>query len=60
MPGLSNEVVSKLEEIRPLDVGQAGRIPCVTLAAISLLMIAAGRQRLGLPLFWILRIEWIY
>ena len=37
--GLSNEVKQKLGEIRPETLGQAGRIPGVTPAAISLLMI---------------------
>ncbi len=42
--GLSKEIVEKLEEVRPLNLGQAGRIPGVTPAAISLLMIAVARQ----------------
>ena len=37
--GLSNEVKQKLGEVRPETLGQAGRIPGVTPAAISLLMI---------------------
>ncbi len=37
--GLSREIVEKLEEIRPLNLGQASRIPGVTPAAISLLMV---------------------
>ncbi|MCG8391617.1 MAG: tRNA uridine-5-carboxymethylaminomethyl(34) synthesis enzyme MnmG [Pseudomonadales bacterium] len=37
--GLSNEVKQKLGEVRPQTLGQAGRIPGVTPAAISLLMI---------------------
>ncbi|RJR21314.1 MAG: tRNA uridine-5-carboxymethylaminomethyl(34) synthesis enzyme MnmG [Nitrospiraceae bacterium] len=41
--GLSKEIVEKLEEVRPLSLGQAGRIPGVTPAAISLLMIAVTR-----------------
>lgn len=45
IPGLSNEVVGKLEEIKPLNLGQAGRIPGVTPAAISLLMVAVERDR---------------
>lgn len=45
IPGLSNEIVGKLEEIRPLNLGQAGRIPGVTPVAVSLLMVAVERQR---------------
>lgn len=37
--GLSTEVSQKLSEIRPQTLGQAGRIPGVTPAAISLLMV---------------------
>ncbi|MBI4681776.1 MAG: tRNA uridine-5-carboxymethylaminomethyl(34) synthesis enzyme MnmG [Nitrospirae bacterium] len=43
--GLSTEIVEKLEEVRPLNLGQAGRIPGVTPAAISLLMIAVAKQK---------------
>jgi tRNA uridine 5-carboxymethylaminomethyl modification enzyme len=43
--GLSKEIVEKLEEIRPLNLGQASRIPGVTPAAISLLMIAVSKNR---------------
>ncbi|HDH05083.1 MAG TPA: tRNA uridine-5-carboxymethylaminomethyl(34) synthesis enzyme MnmG [Nitrospirae bacterium] len=42
--GLSKEIVEKLEEVRPVNLGQAGRIPGVTPAAMSLLMIAVARQ----------------
>ncbi|AFT72687.1 tRNA uridine 5-carboxymethylaminomethyl modification enzyme MnmG [Alloalcanivorax dieselolei B5] len=37
--GLSNEVKQKLAEVHPETIGQAGRIPGVTPAAISLLLI---------------------
>lgn len=37
--GLSNEVQQKLADHRPETIGQAGRIPGVTPAAISLLMV---------------------
>lgn len=44
--GLSREIVEKLEEIRPLNLGQASRVPGVTPAAISLLMVAvAGKKK---------------
>jgi tRNA uridine 5-carboxymethylaminomethyl modification enzyme len=37
LPGLSREVVEKLERVRPLTLGQAGRIPGVTPAAITII-----------------------
>jgi tRNA uridine 5-carboxymethylaminomethyl modification enzyme len=43
--GLSNEVKQKLSEIRPQTLGQAGRIPGVTPAAISLLLIFLKKHR---------------
>jgi tRNA uridine 5-carboxymethylaminomethyl modification enzyme len=43
--GLSREVLSKLKEVRPTSIGQASRIPGVTPAAISLLLIALERQK---------------
>jgi len=43
--GLSNEVRQKLGEIRPATLGQAGRIPGVTPAAVSILLVHLGRRR---------------
>lgn len=43
--GLSREILSKLEEIRPANIGQAGRIPGVTPAAVSLILIAVEKGR---------------
>ncbi len=43
--GLSNEVRQRLAEVRPLTLGQAARIPGVTPAAISLLLIHMKRKR---------------
>lgn len=43
--GLSREVLSKLEEVRPVNLGQASRIPGITPAAISLLMITIERLK---------------
>src|SRR5690606_32602329 len=43
--GLSAEVRQKLERIRPLSIGQAQRIPGMTPAAISLLLVHLERQR---------------
>jgi tRNA uridine 5-carboxymethylaminomethyl modification enzyme len=45
--GLSREVVQKLEEIRPLTLGQASRISGITPAAISILMVFVGRSRVA-------------
>ncbi|WP_029888560.1 tRNA uridine-5-carboxymethylaminomethyl(34) synthesis enzyme MnmG [Polycyclovorans algicola] len=42
--GLSNEVRAKLAEHRPETLGQAGRIPGVTPAAVSLLLIQLLKQ----------------
>lgn len=39
IPGLSNELTSKLKDVRPETIAQASRIPGVTPAAISLLII---------------------
>ena len=44
LPGLSREVVQKLREVQPRTIGQAGRIPGVTPAAVSILLIAAEKQ----------------
>jgi len=45
LPGLSREVIDKLERARPVSVGQAARIPGVTPAAVAILMVAIERQR---------------
>ncbi len=37
LPGLSNEVVEKMERVRPRTLGQAGRVPGMTPAALSIL-----------------------
>ncbi|MCB1600081.1 MAG: tRNA uridine-5-carboxymethylaminomethyl(34) synthesis enzyme MnmG [Lysobacterales bacterium] len=41
--GLSAEVLQKLERVRPATLGQAGRIPGVTPAAVSLLLVHLKR-----------------
>jgi tRNA uridine 5-carboxymethylaminomethyl modification enzyme len=43
--GLSAEVTEKLASVRPANVGQAARIPGVTPAAISLLLVHLKRHR---------------
>ncbi|MCG6118802.1 MAG: tRNA uridine-5-carboxymethylaminomethyl(34) synthesis enzyme MnmG [Aquimonas sp.] len=45
MIGLSAETLQKLQSTRPQTVGQAGRIPGVTPAAISLLLVHLKRTR---------------
>lgn len=45
--GLSNEVREKLQRVRPTTLGQAARIPGVTPAAVSLLLIHLKRQTSG-------------
>ena len=43
--GLSSEVMEKLKRVRPASIGQAARIPGVTPAAVSLLLIHLRRKR---------------
>jgi tRNA uridine 5-carboxymethylaminomethyl modification enzyme len=45
IPGLSNEVRQKLSAVRPLTIGQAGRIDGVTPAALALLAVHLRRPR---------------
>ncbi|MBA3459751.1 MAG: tRNA uridine-5-carboxymethylaminomethyl(34) synthesis enzyme MnmG, partial [Deltaproteobacteria bacterium] len=50
IPGLSREVIEKLEAIRPRSIGQASRISGVTPAAIAILLTHIGlveRRRAG-------------
>ena len=42
LPGLSNEVIEKMERVRPKTLGQAGRIPGMTPAALSILDMHLG------------------
>jgi tRNA uridine 5-carboxymethylaminomethyl modification enzyme len=44
MQGLSNELKQKLKDARPANIGQASRIPGMTPAAISLLLIYLKKQ----------------
>ncbi|MCK4926283.1 hypothetical protein KAS10_02855, partial [Candidatus Aerophobetes bacterium] len=39
IPGLSHEVKEKLSRFRPVSLGQASRIPGITPAAISVLLV---------------------
>jgi tRNA uridine 5-carboxymethylaminomethyl modification enzyme len=45
IPGLSAELQGKLEGARPETIGQAQRIPGMTPAAVSLLLVQLARQR---------------
>ena len=45
--GLSSEVKQKLEKTRPQSIGQASRIPGITPAAISILLVHLKKFKLG-------------
>ena len=45
LPGISKEILCKLEEVRPDNLGQASRIQGMTPAALSLIMIAVEKTR---------------
>lgn len=46
MPGLSREIQEKLNKVKPLNLGQAGRISGVTPAALSCIEIALKKKQL--------------
>jgi len=48
LPGLSNEIVEKMERVRPATLGQAARIPGVTPAAISIVNLHLDGERSAL------------
>lgn len=45
--GLSNELRQKLNQVRPVSIGQASRIPGMTPAAVSLLLIHLKKKQLS-------------
>ena len=49
VPGLSNEIVQRLAEVLPATVGQAGRIPGMTPAALAVLAAFIDRQPAAPP-----------
>ena len=51
MPGLSAEMIEKLTRVRPRSIGQASRIPGVTPAALSIILLhlELGRDRGTVP-----------
>ena len=44
IPGLSTELVEKLTKVRPNTIGMASRIPGMTPAAVSLILVYLKRQ----------------
>ena len=44
LPGLSREVVQRLSEVRPATIGQAGRVPGVTPAAVAIVAARLARE----------------
>ena len=46
LSGLSREITLKLEQVRPATLGQAGRIPGVTPAAVQLIMVMLKKYSL--------------
>jgi tRNA uridine 5-carboxymethylaminomethyl modification enzyme len=47
IPGLSKEVVQRLDQVRPDTLGQAARIPGLTPAAVAVLSAYVGRSVSG-------------
>ena len=47
LTGLSHEVRQHLQEIRPTTIGQAGRVPGVTPAAVSILLVYLKKKSLA-------------
>ena len=43
IPGLSREVVQRLSQVRPTTIGQAGRVPGVTPAALAIVASKVSR-----------------
>ena len=49
LAGLSHEVRQRLSEVRPATLGQAARIPGVTPAAVSILLVHLKKRALAPP-----------
>jgi len=47
VPGLSREITERLSKIRPATLGQAGRVPGVTPAAVAIIAARLARRRAG-------------
>jgi len=49
LTGLSHEVRQRLTEVRPATLGQAARVPGVTPAAVSILLVHLKKRALASP-----------
>jgi tRNA uridine 5-carboxymethylaminomethyl modification enzyme len=49
LPGLSHEVRQRLREVRPATLGAAGRIPGITAAAVSILLVHLKKRTSSAP-----------
>jgi tRNA uridine 5-carboxymethylaminomethyl modification enzyme len=47
LPGLTREAIERLSEVRPETLGQAGRVPGVTPAAVAVLGFHVEKRRRG-------------
>jgi tRNA uridine 5-carboxymethylaminomethyl modification enzyme len=45
LPGLSREAIEKLRRVRPMSIGQASRVPGVSPADVSVLVVLVEKQR---------------
>ncbi|MBI1872961.1 MAG: tRNA uridine-5-carboxymethylaminomethyl(34) synthesis enzyme MnmG [Acidobacteria bacterium] len=45
IPGLTKEAIQRLDEVRPETLGQAGRVPGITPAAVAVLSVYLDRHR---------------
>jgi tRNA uridine 5-carboxymethylaminomethyl modification enzyme len=48
VPGLSNELKGKLARVEPVTVGQAERIPGMTQAALTAILVAMKKREMGI------------
>jgi tRNA uridine 5-carboxymethylaminomethyl modification enzyme len=49
VPGLSNEMIERLEKVRPDTLGAAGRVRGITPAALAALLVHVKRERVSAP-----------
>lgn len=48
VPGLSHEVIERLSAVKPATIGQAGRVPGVTPAALAIVALRVSRHKAAL------------